>query len=224
MPRAGGAHDPRFNRSGKRRVMPSFQMVVEMPAPFLNTVNTIKLHNQSVNKAIEDTLRAYWKGAWRDHFKSTARGQFGYRDRASVYKAIKRKETGSITDIVHSGRTKTSMTHTVPKFSIAKGAVGGISRQGTTTGSRFGTTGVLTLKFGFPATTKDLGLRKDGQRKISPTEMAEELGRWTDEGMYWASKQFMERYKDLIRAALIAAPKWKKKYARDFNNFHNATS
>lgn len=224
MARAGGAHDPRFNRAGKRRVLPSFQMVVEMPEPFMNSHNAIKLHNRSVNSALEDTLRWYWKHDWRDHFLATARGKYGYRDRAVKYKAIKRKETGSITDIVHSGKTRTSMTHTVPKFSIAKGSVGGIARQGTTTGSRFGTTGILTLKFGFPATSKELGLRKDGQKIISPTELAAELGTWTEEAMHWAGKKFIEKYKDYIRAALLAAPKWKKKYARDFNSFHKATS
>jgi hypothetical protein len=234
--------DPRFShRTGKRRLLPNLQVKIEIPTPFMQSHEGIKLHNQSVNKAIKDVLMEYWRGKWRDHYRQDARGKYGYAERAAGYKKAKLKEMKSAKDLVYRGRTETSTTHTIPHFKIAKGAVAGIARKGTTTGSRFGTTGVLELKFGFPVSdpnransnpykktknnsaTEKMQKRRDGKPKITPADMADELSRWSDEAIQWASQQFIVKYKEYLKAAIVAAPKWRAQYTAAYNAFHKAT-
>jgi hypothetical protein len=210
-------------RHAKRAYLPSFQMIRVIPAPFLDSVQARRMHEKSVRDALQFAMLDYWRNDFQKHFRASARGEFQHRDRARPYKSIKRKETGSITDIVRSGATKTRMTHVRPRFKILTGAVGGIKRGGTGTGSRFGTTGALELTFPFATSTTRVSggkwERKDGQKKITPSEIARELERWSGEAMHNAAACYMERYKKCLEDAFAKAPRWREVYRVDFERF-----
>jgi hypothetical protein len=230
---------------GKQKIrLPNLQIVIEMPSPLIQTTKGIQCHNECVRAALKDTLMEYWRTRWRDHYRQDARNKYEYRARAAGYKKVKMKEMKSAKDLIYRGKTELSTTHTIPQFSLAKGDVGGFKRKGTTTAGNFGVTGVLRMKFGFtgdsskPPTRRAgwkpggkqnprverMKTRRDGQKKIEPAEMAEELARWSDEAVGWARSRFINIYKDYLRAAIVAAPKWRKQYTAAYNQFHKATS
>ena len=171
-------------------IVPTFGCVITVPDTFADGTRSKRVHDKAVKLALESALMEYWRGGFRDHFTAPVVNKYRYAIRADGYKAIKKKEFRSITDLVRTGRTKNWMTTARPRFTIARGSVEGVARSKSGTG----VTGRLTMKFPFPATSKDLGKRNDGKRKISPADMAKELATWAESAMWHAANVFAESY------------------------------
>lgn len=218
---------------GQRIRIPNLQVLIQMPAPMIQSAAGKKCHDNAVKASLKETLMDYWRGKWRDHFRQDARGRYDYKERAASYKKIKRKEMKSSRDLVYRGKTELTTTHTIPSFSIARGDVGGYKRQGAKTSSPFGVTGVLTTRMGFQGDSKPPSQRKpggkgnprtakmaqrsDGKKKITPQDMATELGTWSDLEVSLAKLEFQSKYTEKLRAAIMSAPRWRARYLAQFN-------
>ncbi|MHB8953344.1 MAG: hypothetical protein ACYC4U_10280 [Pirellulaceae bacterium] len=194
----------------KNSPLPSFGLVITAPGPLVDTARMKRIHEKATRLAIEEALLGYWRTEWKDHFSAPARGKYQYLTRSSGYKKMKKEEFHSITDNVASGRTKSFMSVTRPKFTIAKGSIFGVKRSK----ADVGITGRLTMKFPFPVTAKTGEIRKDGKPKISPTDMARELSTWSETQMWHAASVFIAAYEKHFSQLLGASVKVKTKHGK----------
>lgn len=95
--------------------IPRLIVALEIPAPLIDGEEMERLHNRSARRAMRDTLLHHHKKRLPEHFKQTARHRYGYAARKPKYKAQKRRQFGSITDLVKTGRMRDQMLNAPPK-------------------------------------------------------------------------------------------------------------
>jgi len=198
----------------RRETRPTFGAVLEIPTPLWDTTRTRKMHEIAAKAAIKGTLMKFWRQKYRAHFKQQARHRYKHAERSKEWRRRKLYKYRSMIDLVMEGKTRTYLTTTVPKFSLAGGTIQGQTRGNKTSGA-FGMTGRLTTKFPHPTNTKH-STRRDGKPSITPAVMASELSRWAEDEMRWAQREWIVRYQHAILTVLATSPKLKKKYGSRF--------
>lgn len=148
---------------------------------------TDRVHNEISKKALREELEQHGKQRIRGHFEETARAKYGYKARNDKYRGYKRRRTGSLADLVFTGKSRSAMT----KASGQKIRIGGTGAKGTLIGR-------LIMRFPFPGGT---GRTKSGKprRGVTIQDMISELRRFTPQEEREIATGFRDRYLAKLR-------------------------
>lgn len=102
--------------------VPAFQVFVEVPERPQQVAQ--RTHNAWSRAAMRQILETHHKKRIPEHFKRSARGKYGYKNRKPRYMRYKARKYGSQTDLVFSGASKINIERN-PKFVVAGAAEGG---------------------------------------------------------------------------------------------------
>lgn len=102
-------------------MIPQMSFAIVLPEML---VNSPRLHNQFVKAGVRDELQTHWLKRIPLHFVQSAHAKYGYAKRSPRYISFKIRRYGTGTDLVKTGRTRTTMK-TVAKITVGGSATGG---------------------------------------------------------------------------------------------------
>ena len=175
----------KFGASGPG--IPALGLRITVPDVFIDSGRGRSIHRKVMQDATRETLEWHHRSLMPQHFKQTARGKYGHKERAPVTKARKRKRFGSITDLVKSRKSKTQFTSEKPRVSFRQGTPEGVIH------------GYMRYKWPFPQASRRT---RSTPRRVSQFDMNAEVTRWTDretrEGSERCARAFAASYKRRI--------------------------
>ncbi len=122
-------------------MIPSMRVGLIAPEPLVTDGGFLRIHNRSSKDALRSEALEHHKKRIPLHFRATARGKYGYKERKPGYKARKYREGYGRTDLVRTGATRDKMSGEEPKI-----------RLGGKAANPDGSTGQLklTMRLAFP--------------------------------------------------------------------------
>lgn len=117
-------------------------------------------HGAIIKEIASEEAEVHHKNRIPDRFKRTAKNHIHHEERSPQYKMIKRRSTGSTTDLVHSGITKRTFRTYRRKRLGGSARVGGSNRV----------TATLVYRFPFPVSNQQIATPG-----VTPSDMADEI-------------------------------------------------
>lgn len=174
---------------------PEAHAYIDAPWPLHVSSRMRRILLKASRDAMRDTLLHFWRYRWREeHFKQNSRQKYQHMERHPVYKSYKRRKTGSITDHVLKGASKTVMTQQRPIVTAKQMGASDIVHGEATMAP-------------WPWKTKE------GGTGITPADMAVELARWTEKDVDVAAERFRDTFVELLSAELDKHGRFKKRYS-----------
>ena len=169
---------------------------IAMPEPYTTGTRFMRVYRKSAKEAVKLALLEYRQGDFKEHFSRAARSRFNHKKRSARYKAKKRKQYGSVTDLVKSGTTRDHMLMQRPKVTV----------QGEAGSALYGT---MYLKFPFPVTQAT-----DNPRGVSIQQMKIELATWDQKALQRIQRSFKRHFHSELRRNLQKSPTILKRIKR----------
>ncbi len=155
---------------------------ITMPAVWDSTFRGIQSFNRAVKWAAVKTMKLHHKKRIPKHFTQQARHRYGYQERRPGYKAKKKADVGSITDLKYSGESSAVLSRRYKRIRVGTGAY----QFGGNKGAAGMVDVTMELRWPFPVSNDN-----EDPTAVTIRQMGEEVSSWTEEEARKAGAEFL---------------------------------